>query len=92
MKTFSAKTRAMVFTASHGYCEYDGCHNKATEFHHMLPNTKVNQKLYPNFLQSPMNCMAICNDCHMTKPKIKIYENKALAYEVFLNDINKNKR
>ena len=95
MKTFSDNTRCMMLTANNGYCAYPGCFNKATEFHHKFPNTTVNQRLYPLFLQSPFNCMPICNDCHMVKPKIKIREQEAIAFEVFLQEIsndNKNRR
>lgn len=92
MKTFSDKTRVMMLVSANGYCQYQGCYNRATEFHHKMPNTLVNQKLYPLFLQSPFNCLPICSDCHMTKPKIKINESLAAAYEEFLNDLSENTR
>jgi len=92
MKTFSKKTREAVLRASNGRCSYQDCLNMATEFHHMLPNLVYYQNLFPLFLQSPFNCMAICNDCHMTKPKVKVKENFAIVYEEFLNDLSKNTR
>ena len=87
---FSQQVRDLVFRVTHGFCEYQGCCNRATEFHHKVANTKVNQKLYPLFLQSIFNCMAICNDCHMTKPKVKISDSYAEAYEIYLTDLKKN--
>lgn len=93
MKTFSPKVRQMIFNASAGLCQCSKeCIKHITEYHHMLPNTKVNQKLYPLFLQSPMNCLGINNDCHMTKPKVKVPEAFARTCEEWLNDLLEAKR
>ena len=86
-KTFSDKVRSMMLVASNGYCQYPHCVRKATEFHHKFPNTKINQSLYPIFLQSPFNCMPICSDCHQWKPKIKISENEVIAFEAYLQEL-----
>jgi len=40
--------REMVFSLSHGYCRCTpDCTEKATDVHHLLPNTKVNRMLFP---------------------------------------------
>lgn len=91
-KTFNENTRRLALRSTSGYCSYDGCNNRATEFHHKMPNTKTNQKIYPLFLQSIFNCFPICNDCHMSKPKIKISYALANSYEEWLNDYINNSR
>lgn len=85
MMTFSDDIREMMYKASNGYCQCSKeCVKPITEYHHMLANTQVNQKLFPLFLHSPFNCLPINNDCHMTKPKIKIKEGLAVVYEEYL--------
>lgn len=66
---FRENLRREMVDASSGYCQccYE-CVEKVTEFHHVIPNTQVNQTLYPLFLQSPFNMLPINNNCHMTKP------------------------
>lgn len=67
MANFNTGIRAEMMEA-HGYrCSIDSRH-PATQMHHIKPNTKVNQKLFPIYLQSPMNMFPICADCHLTKP------------------------
>ena len=44
------------------------CYNKAEHLHHIFPNTKVNQRLYPLFLNSPFNLLPLCSICHENKP------------------------
>ena len=91
MKTFSSKTRSMMLVASGGYCQIPGCIKKVTEFHHLFANTKVNQRLWPLYLQSPMNCFPICNDCHMTKGlPFKPSIATIAAYEEYLNELKNN--
>lgn len=90
MKTFSEHVRSLAIFMTNGFCGVEGCHKKATEFHHKLANTKVNNRLFPLFIHSLFNCLPICNDCHMSKPKVKIYEKDAIAYEEYLRDYIKN--
>ena len=88
MKTFSPKTRELALRMANGYCQCEKiCTEKAEEFHHKLPNTKTNQKLYPLFLHSIFNCCAINHGCHMNKPKPKVTIQEAAAYEEFLQGI-----
>lgn len=86
--TFSKEVRELASRASHGFCRCsDDCLKRATEFHHMLPNTKVNNNLYPLFLHSIFNCCPINHDCHMVKPKRKIREADAVSYEEYLKTV-----
>lgn len=85
MKTFSALTKKLAFQASSGYCQCSPeCNKTVTEFHHKFSNTKVNQQLYPLFLQSIFNCCPINSDCHMTKPLPRIQEYQVSVYEKWL--------
>jgi len=90
MRTFSKDTRMGMFHATNGYCQCSiTCAEKITQYHHMLPNTKVFNKLYPLFLHSPFNCCPINHDCHANKPKRKISESLAAVYERYLERISK---
>lgn len=83
-KYFSEETKRLAFSMSAGYCQCrHECTERATEFHHRLSNTKVNQKLYPLFLQSIFNCLPVHKSCHERKPKT-IRPNEAAAYEKWL--------
>ena len=87
MKTFSDEVRRTMFMASSGYCQ---CHTKCTkpvtEFDHIIPNTKPNNKLFPLFLHSPFNCLPINRGCHQQKGKISISLRQAEVYENYLKN------
>jgi hypothetical protein len=71
-----------------GYCWNEGCNNQATEFHHILPNTKVNQDKFPLYICSPFNCYPICHSCHMNKPLPDIPpERLILLFEEHLKNL-----
>jgi 5-methylcytosine-specific restriction endonuclease McrA len=40
---------------------------KATEFHHRFPQTKLNKKLYTEYIHSPANLVGLCYNCHHDK-------------------------
>lgn len=83
--TFPLEVRELALKAAFGFCQCsEGCVEKATEFHHKLSNTKVNQRLYPLFLQSIFNCCPIAHGCHMTKPLPRISDAFAYVYEEYL--------
>lgn len=94
MITFSPRTRELALSMSHGRCQCSvDCVKPVTEFHHKCSNTKVNQRLFPIFLQSIFNCCPIARSCHMEGrgPKITVVE--AAAFEAYLYEItNKNGR
>jgi hypothetical protein len=86
--TFSQKVRELALRMSHGRCQCSpSCIKPVTEFHHKMANTKVNQRLYPIFLQSIFNCCAIAHSCHMEGRGPKIRDNEASAYEEYLEQL-----
>jgi hypothetical protein len=92
MNTFSPRVREIMFQASSGFCQCStACTKKITEFHHPLANTSINRQRYPLFIQSAFNCTPINNDCHMVKPKVKISERMAIAYEIYLQELIQKK-
>lgn len=51
-------------------CEMCG-NRPATEKHHKLSQTKLNKKLYREWIHHPDNIMNLCYDCHHNKSIIK---------------------
>lgn len=85
MITFPSEVRDAMFESSNGFCQCSYfCTKKATEFDHRLPNTKVNNKLFPLFLHSVFNCCPINRSCHDQKGKSDITLNQAKVYEDYL--------
>ena len=89
MATFSREVREAIYDAQNGVCFCDKCYNTIQEFHHIVPNTVVNHKLFPLFLQSPFNCVGICQGCHSSH---KRYETRvtlkiAEVYESYLRKL-----
>ena len=85
MSRFNDYTRELAFELSHGFCMCSvECVKKATEIHHKMPNTKVNNNLYPLFLQSIFNACPIARDCHLTKPLPSVTEKEVRVYEKWL--------
>ena len=79
------ETREAVFRIVHGYCMCSKeCQERATDAHHMLPNTNTNRKLYPLFIDSIFNLLPMSNDCHLTKPLKTIRPHEASIYEAWL--------
>ena len=83
---FTRWVRESVYEAQNGYCRCKDCLNKIDEFHHRMPNTVMNQKLYPFFLQSPFNCVGLCRACHGSAAmhQFKITIKEAQFYELYL--------
>ena len=88
MKTFSEEVREARLESCGYRCETWDCFNMAEEAHHIVPNTKVNQKLYPNYLHSPFNLMFLCYGCHHQRalPK-KPTEMKLREFEKYLTKL-----
>ena len=86
---FPPDMRGMMYAATGGYCHMPGCHEQATECHHIMPNTKENRALFPIFICSPFNCMPLCNGCHMNKPlPRKPSERLIQLYEAYLRSLS----
>jgi len=86
---FSEGVRQGIYAAQNGFCAVDGCLERIVDIHHRLSNTKVNQKLFPLFLQSPFNGEGICRGHHQgpEKEQFKITEQQARMYEEYLQKI-----
>ena len=54
-------------------CEKCGV-NPATEKHHKFSNTKLNKKLYRDFIDRQGNIQLLCYDCHHSKSLDKLTE------------------
>jgi len=83
--------RVEVMRSYNGYCAIDGCHNKATEIHHIKSNSKMNVKRWPLFINSPFNLKPICQPDHQSgkKEQWKITDAQANMYEAFLYALEK---
>lgn len=83
---FSQEVRDVMLEVSAGRCQCSSdCVLPVTEFHHMLSNSKVNRKLFPNFINSVFNCCPVNHDCHMSGLVPKIPARLAEAYEWYLS-------
>ena len=89
MKTFSDDVRERIYEAQNGICAL--CTNPIHSFHHIVPNTKVNNSLYPHFLHTPFNCVGLCfHDHQHRKHEIRISYKLAEYYEEYLCGISCN--
>ena len=87
MKTFSRETREAMLEAYNGYSVLS--FDKAIEFHHRVPNTKPNQRRFPNFLQSVFNCAPLSRRDHIErKHELDIPIKVADAYEETLRKLS----
>lgn len=87
MNHFSDGVKQAEYDAHNGYCRIENCGQKIDDYHHRFPNTKVNQKLFPLFLQSIFNCAGICRHHHQRHtmvPGLKITEAETRIYEEYL--------
>lgn len=86
-QTFSQEVRENMSFVFNGYCSFEGCLEKAVDGHHKLPNTKVNQRKFPLFLQSPINFAPGCRKHHQDGKLDKITEKEAEVYEWWLEKL-----
>ena len=88
-KTFSEDVKMSIFQAQNGICK--NCLDpidKVFGWHHMLKNSKPNRAKFGLLIQSPLNCVGLCLQCHQTKPHLfRISEKLARVYEDFLNNM-----
>lgn len=68
MKTFSRKTRERIYKKYNWQCanfKADNCKlREGLSIHHVVHNTKVNEKLYGDKLQNEENGVLLCQQCH----------------------------
>jgi len=83
--------RDAIFKAQHGYCGEEDCLGNATELHHRISNTVTNRKLFPLFIDSPMNLIGLCEYHHKLTGRTGygIQEDVAMVYESFLKEHSK---
>ena len=84
---FSESTVILAKCMCNGFCMVDGCIEKADEIHHKLPNTLLNNKKSPLFIQSIFNAFPICRNHHDNYGNLKnvrITIQQAEAYETWL--------
>ena len=82
--TFSQLVRQLVNDAQFGFCK--DCHEPILDFHHRIPNTKTNRRLYPNFIQSVFNCVGLCRHHHEHYAKYNLMSEEVMSYEIWLRD------
>lgn len=83
-RSFSPTVRELVYRAQHGICK--NCLQPMTDYHHRLPNTKTNNRLYPKFLHSIFNCVGLCRRDHeQMKHLFIVMPDEAMAYEAWLS-------
>ena len=86
MKSFSIEVQRNIFECQNGVCKVANCYEPIVDFHHKISNTKANKKLYPLFINSPMNCKGLCRECHTERSHLfRITDNEAKVYESWLN-------
>jgi 5-methylcytosine-specific restriction endonuclease McrA len=61
--TFSRETREQIIQRDRFRCTQCGNSNWL-EIHHIIANTKLNRKLYGDFVQSAENGILVCKKCH----------------------------
>lgn len=54
--------REVVILRDKGLCV--NCGKAGIEVHHIIPNTKLNKKLYGDQLESMENLVLVCKNCH----------------------------
>ena len=72
----------------YGYRCYLCCGSERVELHHRMPKSKVNQKLYPLLIHSPVNLYPLCRSCHVgRKHEVAMSHTEAEMYERFLMEL-----
>lgn len=82
MSTFSPETRKQIIANSKGVCVNCKKFSPPMECHHLLANTKLNEKLYSKeVIQSVENGVYVCKPCHINhtlwdKPLVRELKQK----------------
>jgi len=85
---FPRDVKEMVCQAQHGICKC--CNKPLVEFHHIIPNTKTNRKLFPHFIDSPFNCAGLCrkdHECANSLFREWLTLDIAIMYEGYLKEM-----
>lgn len=90
MTTFSKDVREAIIKKCSGVCLNCGKRKYRMEIHHIVPNTKLNVKLYGNDnIQSEINGVLVCQPCHFNHALWDKQLKKAVL-EVFLSKQKKS--
>jgi len=90
-KGFSEETKREVYEAQNGY-DYFSL-EPIDDFHHIVPNTKTNRKLYPLFINSPFNCLGVSRLSHIEKKSLFVISHKRTQmYEEYLRGLKNDQR
>ena len=82
---FSNEVKQSIYIVQNGICKRKGCHNEIHSIHHKLHNTNWNRKNFPLFINSPMNGVGLCYNCHKNfSHEFRIEEGEAEIYEKWL--------
>lgn len=82
------KQRRYILARDHYTCTEPGCHNVATEVHHIVELTKQNVNDV-NISLSEKNLRSLCHDCHTRITKeMKQKDGELLEHIVFDSDGN----
>jgi hypothetical protein len=87
MKGFSVEVQRNILECQNGRCKAEGCYEPISDFHHKLPQTKVNIRLFPLFIHSPFNCAGLCRNEHTNNSHLyKVTIQEAEVYELWLRE------
>jgi len=85
-KPFPENIQRAIYEAQNGYCK--NCLNPIVDFHHKLKNSKSNNSKYPVLVNSCINCVGLCRECHSSKSHLfRIKPEIASLYEEFLEEL-----
>jgi 5-methylcytosine-specific restriction endonuclease McrA len=94
MKTFDLPTRELIWSRYRRKCaNYDDPKcliDQALSIHHVIHNTKVNQKLYGDWLQSAENGILLCQHCHTNYSLVDKVKQKEIELKNKLKNKNGN--
>lgn len=96
-KTFTQETRIKIYEKYWHKCansEADGCKiNEGLSIHHLIHNTKPNQKKYGDLLQSQENGLLLCQQCHNNQSTFGWIQTLAKSVEdTFNKKINEHSK
>ena len=59
----------------------DNCGEMAiTQMHHKMSQSKLNKRLYPEFIHHQDNIQMLCAPCHLNKPVLKWSEREFCSH------------
>ena len=88
---FSNEVKEQVVTAQNHYCGREGCYNRIHSVHHKLHDSVGNYKRFPLFLNSVLNAIGLCLECHSQLSHLFVVTvAMAEVFENYLNELLEN--